>query len=132
MTMKATAKMINMPVSTKHTVEIARQIRGKSLKKSITYLGEVIEKKKSVPMKRYNKDTAHKRGISAGRYPHNAAKEILKGLTGVINNALQKGMNPEKLVLSKIDVGQAVSQNRRSKRNTGKMTHMYIEVTESD
>ena len=132
MLMKATAKILNARISTKATVERAREIRNKELSKAMRFLQDVIEMKRPVPMKRFNRDTAHKPGIAAGRYPVNAAKEILRGLKSVLNNALQKGMNPSKLILSKIDVGMAVSKNRRGSRNTGKLTHVFLEVEESD
>jgi len=132
MFMKAITKMLNMPVSTKHTIEIARQLRGKKLSKAMVFLGGVIALKTPVPVKRYGRDTPHRKGIAAGRYPQKAAKEIFKGLLNVLNNANQQGMNPEKLVISTVEVGHAVSRNRRSARKTGKRTNMTLEVIESD
>ena len=42
MFMKATAKGINIPISTKHTVEIARNIRNNGLAKSMKILFESL------------------------------------------------------------------------------------------
>ena len=132
MFMKAIAKGNSLPISTKHTVEIARNVRGKELAKSMKFLQEVIEMKTPVEFRRFNRDRAHRKGIGPGAYPQKATKEILKLLMSAMNNAIQKGMNPSKLVVSKFDVGMAVSKNRRSNRRLGRQTNITIEVTESD
>lgn len=38
---------------------------------------EVINQKKAVPYKRFNKDVGHKKGIGPGRYPIKASGVIL-------------------------------------------------------
>ncbi len=129
--MKATAKG-SFPISTKDTVEIARNIRNRELSKAMDFLQRVIEKKSFVEYRRFKKDRAHRKGGGPGAYPEKASKEIMKILKSVMNNAIQKGMNPEKLMVSRFEVGMAVSKTRRANRRLGKQTNILVEVEESD
>ena len=56
----ATARSSNLPISTKHSVELARFIRGKPVEKVKKLLNLVLEKKVAVPYKRYDTHIAHK------------------------------------------------------------------------
>jgi len=126
------ARLSDAPISTKHVVEIARCLRGKELKKAMAFLERVIEGKQAVPFKRYNRDTPHRKGMGPGRYPKKASSYMLKLLKDALNNAIQKGMNPEKLFIKRIEVGMAISKHRRARRGLGKRTHVLVEVEERD
>jgi large subunit ribosomal protein L22 len=132
MSMKAIAKGNSIPISTKHTVEIGKSIRGKELAKAMKILEDVIEMKVPVQYKRFHGDRGHRKKMGPGGYPKKASEEIIKLLRSAMNNAVQKGMNPEKLVLSKFEIGMAVSKNKRSNRRLGRQTNIHVEVTESD
>ena len=68
----AKAKANELNVSPKHSIEIAGFIRNKRVNDAIAYLNEVVELKKAVPFRHFNRNVAHKRGLpgnwDAGRY----------------------------------------------------------------
>ena len=88
-TVKASGREVR--VSHKHAREICRTVKGMMLTKAKTYLLDVMEKKKAVPFRRYQKKAGHRRGLDhafAGRYPIKAAEKILK----IIHAAAYPGM----------------------------------------
>jgi large subunit ribosomal protein L22 len=97
-TAKAMAYEIN--VSPKHCIEILRQLRGMNVVRAKAYLQNVIDKKESVPFKRFARNVGHKRhqsGWGSGRYPVKASKEILKLVKHAEANAEYKGLEPENM-----------------------------------
>jgi large subunit ribosomal protein L22 len=79
--------------SPKDSRNIARKIRGMNLQKAIDYLEEVKNLKKVVPRVYHLRSISHRKGkIGPGNYPVNAAVQIQKVLTGVKNNAEEKGL----------------------------------------
>lgn len=96
----ARAKANELPVSPKHSIEIARFIRKMTTTEAKAYLADVVELKKAIPFKRFNRDVAHKRGLSkwsAGRYPVKAAEAYIRLLESVEKNAEYIGLDAEKL-----------------------------------
>src|SRR5439155_782743 len=67
-----------LPLAWKKSVELARQLRGKTVDQAREYLEKVIALKQPVPMRKYNRWVAHKSGIGPARYPVKAAKALLK------------------------------------------------------
>jgi large subunit ribosomal protein L22 len=99
-TAKAMAYEIN--VSPKHCIEILRQLRGKKVAQAKAYLQNVIDKKESVPFKRFARNVGHKRhqpGGGSGRYPVKASKEILKLIKHAEANAEYKGLETENMAI---------------------------------
>ena len=99
-TAKAMAYEIN--VSPKHCIEILRQLRGKKVAQAKAYLQNVIDKKESVPFKRFARNVGHKRhqsGWGSGRYPVKASREILKLVKHAEANAEYKGLEPENMTI---------------------------------
>ena len=89
-----------MRVSPKHAREVCKTIKGMKLDQAKDYLRQVILKKKPVPFMRFNKKVGHRRGLenaNAGRYPVNAATQILRVLEGAEANAEYKGLDMENL-----------------------------------
>ncbi|MCQ5375054.1 MAG: 50S ribosomal protein L22 [Methanomassiliicoccales archaeon] len=86
-----------LPISPKHAREICNMLRGKTTVEAAQILEEIIELKRPVSMKRFNKGISHKKGVGPGRYPRKAAKEILKVLEGAKHNAEYKGLDPENM-----------------------------------
>jgi large subunit ribosomal protein L22 len=87
-------------VSPKHAREVCKTIKGMKLNQAKDYLKQVILKKKPVPFRRYNKKVGHRHGLEnafAGRYPVNAAQQVLKLLEGAEANAENKGLDMENL-----------------------------------
>ncbi len=104
----ARAMAWDVPVSLKESYEIFKVIRGMKLKEAEKLLEEVIQLKTPIPYVRYKLQIAHKRGLPnrfprwktpVGRYPVKTAKAILKLLKNVENNADQKQLDVERLVI---------------------------------
>ena len=79
---KASARDIG--ISRKASREICRAIKGMTIHQSVEFLEAVIEKKVAVPYRRFKKNVV---GWTGGRYPEKAAKEILKVIRNLENNA---------------------------------------------
>jgi large subunit ribosomal protein L22 len=90
----------DLRISPKHATEISREIKGMKIGVAKAYLESVMEKKKPVAFKKYNKKVGHKRGLvgwDAGRYPVKASRFFLKLLTELQANAEYKGLDAERL-----------------------------------
>ncbi len=96
----ARGKVNEIQISPKHAMEIASFIRKKRTSEAIAYLEQVVEGKKPVPFRRFNRKVAHKRGLSgwdAGRYPKKASKAYIRLLHSVVKNAEYLGLDTENL-----------------------------------
>jgi large subunit ribosomal protein L22 len=103
-----TAKALGkeMPVSPKLAREVAGMIRGMKVEVAQKALAEVIDKKRPVPLKRYNKRVSHKPGVGPGRYPVKAAKAILSVLDSAASNAEYKGLDVSNMAIATISVSR--------------------------
>lgn len=103
-----TAKALGreMPVSPKFAREVAGMIRGMKVEAAQRALEEVIEKRRAVPLKRYNKRVSHKAGVGPGRYPVKAAKAILSVLDSAASNADYKGLDVSNMAIATISVSR--------------------------
>ncbi|MHC1609227.1 MAG: 50S ribosomal protein L22 [Candidatus Methanofastidiosia archaeon] len=87
-------------ISPKHATEISRELKGMKIEVAKIFLEDVINMKRAVPFKKYNKKVGHKRGLvgwDAGRYPVKASKHFLKLLNELQLNAEYKGLDADKL-----------------------------------
>jgi large subunit ribosomal protein L22 len=131
----AIAKSLNLPISTKQSVEIANFIRLKETSKAKMLLNEVLEHKKAVPFHRYNRDTGHKPGnIAAGRYPEKAIQNFIILINSVEANAEDKGLDSKNLIITemKADKGPQQWHQGRMRRRRMKNTHLSIKVVEKE
>ncbi len=127
----AKARCLNLPISTKQSVELSRSLRYKKTGWAKQYLEDIIALKKAVPSYRYTKDLGHKAGMSAGRFPQKAAKEFLQMVKSVEANAQFKGLNVNNLKITKIVANRAaIPQTGGRMRYATKRTHLEIEVEE--
>ena len=103
-----TAKALGreMPVSPKFAREVAAMVRGMKVETAQKALEEVIEKKRPVPLKRYNKRGSHKAGVGPGRYPVKAAKAILSVIDSAVSNAEYKGLDVSGMAIATISVSR--------------------------
>lgn len=125
----ATVNGKDLPISTKHSIEICNFIRGRNLLKSKEFLEKVLEKKKSVPFRRYNRDMGHKPGsVGPGRYPQKAANIILRLLESLEVNAQNKGLDTASLYLKTVvpNKGSNVWHYGRQRRRRMKLTHIFM------
>ncbi len=101
---KITAKAIkkNANASVKYSTEIIRELKGKKLKRAKEFLQNIITKKEFLPLKKYNKKVAHRKGNSksntkTGRYPEKTTRIFLSLLESAEANADYKGLNTENM-----------------------------------
>jgi large subunit ribosomal protein L22 len=95
----ARARGVELPMSPKKTYEVLNAIRGLPLEKAREFLEEVVELKRAVPFRRYNQETAHKRGIGPGRYPKKVARNLLQVLQNAEANAEYEGLATDQLIV---------------------------------
>lgn len=127
----ASAKGLNLSISTKQSVEISYHLRYRDTSFAKQFLEEVVKLKKAVPFRRFTRDIGHKPGISAGRFPQKAASEFLKLIKSVEANAQAKGLNTSNLKIIKLLANKASVPltGGRNRRGT-KRTHLEIQVKE--
>ena len=123
----------DLPVSTKHVIEISSFIRNKSVSLAKKQLNLVLEKKIAIPLRRFHKDQGHKPGkIAAGFYPQKATKEILKLLTSLEGYAVSSGLDRESLYIKEIIPNKASTSYHpgRIRGIQNKSTHIKIIAAE--
>ncbi|MBI5390760.1 50S ribosomal protein L22 [Candidatus Woesearchaeota archaeon] len=122
----------DLSISTKDSIEIGNVIRYMDVDKAKAYLEKVVQIKQVVPMRRFNRDTGHKHGpYSAGRYPVNAAKDMLAVLKSAEANAKDKGLSH--LYITHVAANRAAGgyHHGRQRGVTFKRSHLEIVVRES-
>lgn len=126
----ATGKGLNLPISTKYSIEIAREIMKKPTEKAKKILQDCIDKKIPIAVKRFTEGAGHKRGdIAAGKYPVKASKEILKILNQVEANARDKGLDSKQLIISEIKADKASNTPRYGRRRGIRARRTHIKIT---
>lgn len=125
-----TAKALGreMPVSPKFAREIAGMIRGMKVDTARQALEDVIDKKRAVPLKRYNKRVSHKPGVGPGRYPVKAAKAILGVLDSAASNAEYKGLDVSNMAIATISVARGRTIPGHMPRAHGRATQWNQET----
>ena len=88
--------------SPKHSMNIARAIKGMRVPDAKKYLEEVIKMKRAVPFFIHRRKMGHRRGMCSGAYPQKAARFILRVLENAENNAEYKGLDPNNMIISHI------------------------------
>ncbi|MEK6932229.1 MAG: 50S ribosomal protein L22 [Nanoarchaeota archaeon] len=130
--MEAIVNAKNLRISTKKSYEICNLIRNKTTEKAKRILSEVVEMQRAVPYKKFLRDTPHRRGMAAGRYPVKTCYEILRLIKNAEANAQNKGLTKD-LVISHIsaDKGAKIMRYGAKRRARMKNTHITIVVKES-
>jgi large subunit ribosomal protein L22 len=130
---EAKAVGVGIPVSFKQSYEVANYIRGKSVAMAKKMLEEAIALKRPVPIKRFNKETGHKHGMAAGRFPVNTCTYLLKLLKSAESNAQFKGLSTANLVIKHIAAQQGPLGWRygRHRRRRAKSAHVEIILSEA-
>ncbi len=127
----AKAVIMDVPVSVKTMREVVNAIKGMKLKEAKEFLEKVVEKKEAVPIKRYKGKTPHRRGLAAkwkwpiGRYPVKAARYLLRLLENVENNADNKGLDTDNLVIVHIAAHKGITIKRYMPRAFGRATPSF-------
>jgi len=123
----------NLSISMKQSVEICSACRGKSTAAAKRFLAQVIIKKKAVPMKRFNRDTGHKPGIAAGRYPVTAAKMIMSLIESAESNERAKGLGSDLYIVYMVaHKASSPWHFGRLRRRKMKRTHVEVVLAEQE
>ncbi|WP_069807581.1 50S ribosomal protein L22 [Vulcanisaeta thermophila] len=100
-------------ISWKKAVEVARFIRGFTIKQAEDYLNKVIKGELPVPIRRFTKKQAHHttpwEGWPVAKWPVKVAKAYLEVLKNLENNATYRGLNVDNVVI----VHAAVHKGRK-------------------
>ncbi|HLD15656.1 MAG TPA: 50S ribosomal protein L22 [Candidatus Nanoarchaeia archaeon] len=119
----------DLPISTKHAIEICKFIRGKNLHKSVEYLQKVSELKVAIPYTRMNRGVGHRPGnMGPGRYPEKAARHIIQLLNSLEANAQNKGLDVNALVIKQIIPNKAAEPWHPGRHRRIKMKRTHIEI----
>ena len=126
----------NLPISRKHSIEIARMVRYLPVKIAKEWLKKVINKEMAVPFFTYNRDIPHRpKGhmhpyfkVKFGRYPEKASKYILKVIESAEKNAINQGMDPNKLFIIHIAGNKGTTIYGRIRKWGVRRKRTHIEV----
>ena len=121
----ARAKGISLPISHKQAREICHHLKNRRVDDAKKMLERVFDMTQAIPFKRFNMNVGHKPGISAGRYPQNASKEILKLIESAEKNANNKGMN--NLFITHMNAHIA-APGQRGGRTPGQAKRAHVEI----
>jgi large subunit ribosomal protein L22 len=122
----ARAVGLDLPISKKHSAEIANAIRHKTVARAKKILDGLVKVETPIQYTRFNKDLGHKKGIGPGRYPSKAAENILKIVESAEKNANTKGIaNPS---IIHIAVMQAPAQWHYGRKRRRKMKRAHVEI----
>lgn len=128
----AKASLREVRVSPKHSVELARFIKGLRIPEARERLEAVVNKRLPVPFKRYRKKVPHRRGLikaDSGRYPVKAAKFFLRLLSQLEANAEFKGLSPERMRITGVVVHRGRKLKRYMPRAFGRATPRFETLT---
>jgi len=129
-TAKASGREVR--VSHKSTREVCKTVKGMMLSNAKTYLQDVLEKKKSIPFRRYTKKLGHRRGMEktfAGRYPIKAVEQVLNVIEAAEANAENKGLDVDRLRVMHAAAYQGMKIKRYTPRAHGRASPKYDTTT---
>ncbi len=127
---EARAKANELPISPKHSIEIARTIKGMKTGDAIAYLEDVVALKKAIPFKRFNRNVAHRKGLEgwdAGRYPVKASSKFIRLIKSVEKNAEYIGLDVENLVITHVSANRGRRMRGIFPRAMGRATPKFAE-----
>ena len=119
----------DLGISTKQSIEICNFLRGMNVQKAKDILNDVTELKAAVPFKRFTNGVGHRKGdMASGRYPINAAAEILAIIENAETNAQQKGLNTSRMALVHLSTQKASRPMHAGRKRGRSMKRSHIEV----
>ncbi len=128
----ALARVLDVDISTKQSVEISRALRYKKTAFARAFLEEVMVLKKAVPFRKFDQDLGHKSGMSGGRFPQKAAAKFLILIKEVEANAQAKGLDTSALKIIKLVANKAAIPHTGSRWHPGtRRTSIEIMVREA-
>ncbi|EPY25951.1 large subunit ribosomal protein L17e [Strigomonas culicis] len=120
------AKVSDLRCHYKNTYETANVINGMSLRKAQQLYRQVLAKTRCIPFKHYNGKTgrtaqAKEWGQTKGRWPRKSVVAMLSLLKNAEANAIEKGLDANKMVIKHVQVDQAARMRRRTFRAHGRI-----------
>lgn len=125
----ARARGQELPMSPKKTYEVLNAIRGLDLEKARKILEEAIALKRAIPFRRYNQETAHKRGIGPGRYPRKVCEALMTILANAEANAEFQGLDTDRLFVKVAASSRGRIQKASMPRAQGRATAWNEQTT---
>jgi large subunit ribosomal protein L22 len=125
----ARARGAEFPISPKKTYEVLNVIRGLPLERARSLLEDVVALRQAIPFRRYNQETAHKRGLGPGRYPKKVAQAILQVLQNAESNAEYEGLDTDQLVIRVASCARGQIRKASMPRAQGRATPWNEQTT---
>ncbi|EPY41654.1 large subunit ribosomal protein L17e [Angomonas deanei] len=138
----AKAKVSDLRCHFKNTFETANVVNGMPLRKAQQLYRQVLAKTRCIPFKRYNGKIgrtaqAKEWGQTKGRWPRKSVVAMLSLLKNAEANAIEKGLDANKMIIKHVQVDQAARMRRRTFRAHGRITpymcspcHVQLFMTE--
>ncbi|MGC8609734.1 MAG: 50S ribosomal protein L22 [Thermoplasmata archaeon] len=123
----ARARLLNVPVSIKDSINVCNFLKGMKLKEAEEYLESVIRKEKAIPYRRFLDSISHRPGMGPGRYPVKVSKYVLELLKNVEANAENKNLDVDKLIIYSILVKKGETIKKYMPRAYGRATPFFKE-----
>jgi large subunit ribosomal protein L22 len=125
----ARARGTELPMSPKKTYEVLNAIRGLDLDRARKVLEDAIALKRAIPFRRYNQETAHKRGIGPGRYPKKVCEALIGILANAEANAEFQGLDTDRLFIKVAASSRGRIQKASMPRAQGRATAWNEQTT---
>ncbi|MBS3171177.1 50S ribosomal protein L22 [Candidatus Woesearchaeota archaeon] len=123
----------NLPISTKHAIELCSYIKGKEVSKIKDTLNKVIQEKTVIKLRRFYHKRGHKKGhLGPGFYPKKASMHFLQLLQTLEGNAKNKGLNSELLKIEKAITNQASLSWHYSRHRGRRQKRTNVEIYASE
>lgn len=127
------ASGFNLPISTKHAIELCSFMKGKEISKIKDTLNKVLEEKAVIKLKRFYHKRGHKKGhLGPGFYPKKASLHFLQLLKTLEGNAKNKGINSELLKIEKAIANRASVSWHYSRHRGRRMKRTHVEIYASE
>ena len=118
----ARARGQELAMSPKKTYEVLNAIRGLDLERARKVLEDAIALKRAIPFRRYNQETAHKRGVGPGRYPKKVCEALIGILANAEANAEFQGLDTDRLFIKVAASSRGRIQKANMPRAQGRAT----------
>jgi LSU ribosomal protein L22P len=116
-------------ISWKKAVEVARFIKGFTIKQAEDYMNKVIAMKAPVPIRRFTKKQAHHttpwEGWPVAKWPVKVAKAYLEVLKNLENNASYRGLSVDDVVIVHVAVHKGRKIRNYMPRAFGRSTPWF-------
>ena len=125
----ARARGIEVPISPKKTYEVLNAIRGLPVDRARELLEQAADRRKAIPFRRYNQETAHHPGTGPGRYASKVAENVLKVLTNAEENAEYDGLDTDRLYVKVASSARGQIRSASMPRAHGRATAWNEQTT---